>query len=182
MVYSPNPYTAYSLPQYAVFDLWQNGENSISYVEGYIEDIVHDFEERLDIIFGREVNRVHVLDFARLIKEIRQALEKVTATDLFYLRSMDRGMENVPYLLALYLFRHAKGRKSGAKMSGDTLLGAWVASGPERQSAAAAGAPKDIEGLHVEDEGAQAVPAPVQAPQPPPAATPTRTMAQRLTD
>ncbi|GJR44330.1 hypothetical protein Tco_1312433 [Tanacetum coccineum] len=37
-----------------------------------------------------------------------QALEKVTATDLFYLRSMDEGMAvNVPYLLAQYLFRHA---------------------------------------------------------------------------
>nr|GEV79564.1 hypothetical protein [Tanacetum cinerariifolium] len=32
-----------------------------------------------------------------------QGYEKVTATDLFYLRSMDRGTTNVPYLLAQYL-------------------------------------------------------------------------------
>nr|GFB53012.1 hypothetical protein [Tanacetum cinerariifolium] len=37
------------------------------------------------------------------------ALEKVTVIDLFYLRSMDRGAANVPYLLAQYLFRHTKG-------------------------------------------------------------------------
>ncbi|GJT07128.1 hypothetical protein Tco_0841590 [Tanacetum coccineum] len=187
-------------------------------VKGYTKDIVHDFEQRLDIIFGRHVNRVHVLDFAGLTKEMGQTLadrirmvyfgakgqalftthawrrlfkipglllggarrrmtwrqfilalglhtfeemaedgfeayceflghapsytfirdpvrrlcyrlisysifgrglapEKVTATDLFYLRSMDQGTANVPYLLAQYLFRHAKGRKSKARMS-----------------------------------------------------------------
>ncbi|GKD24456.1 hypothetical protein Tco_1230670, partial [Tanacetum coccineum] len=43
-------------------------------VEGYTEDIVHDLEHRLDMIFGRQVNRVHVLDFARLTGEMRQAL------------------------------------------------------------------------------------------------------------
>ncbi|GJW60328.1 hypothetical protein Tco_0109663, partial [Tanacetum coccineum] len=51
------------------------------------------------------------------ISERGQAPEKVTATDLFYLRSMDRGAANVPYLLAQYLFRHAEGRKSGARLS-----------------------------------------------------------------
>nr|GEV41363.1 hypothetical protein [Tanacetum cinerariifolium] len=44
------------------------------------------------------------------------ALEKVTATNLFYLRSMDRGTANVSYLLAQYLFKHAEGRKSGARL------------------------------------------------------------------
>nr|GEV96502.1 hypothetical protein [Tanacetum cinerariifolium] len=46
-----------------------------------------------------------------------QATKKVTATDLFYLRSMDEEtMINIPYLLAQYLFRHAEGRKQGARM------------------------------------------------------------------
>nr|GEU55008.1 hypothetical protein [Tanacetum cinerariifolium] len=40
-----------------------------------------------------------------------QAPEKVTTTDLFYLRRMDQGAVNLPYLLAIYLFRHAEGRK-----------------------------------------------------------------------
>ncbi|GKB13977.1 hypothetical protein Tco_0847900 [Tanacetum coccineum] len=47
------------------------------------------------------------------------APEKVTATELFYLRSMDKGTAvNVTYLLAQYLFRYAEGRKQGARMSG----------------------------------------------------------------
>ncbi|GJU71910.1 hypothetical protein Tco_1263315 [Tanacetum coccineum] len=58
---------------------------------------------------------------------------------------------------------------------------AWVAPGPERQPDAAAGAPEAAEDAPIADEGALAVPAPVQAPQPPPpAARPTQTMAQRL--
>ncbi|GJZ71653.1 hypothetical protein Tco_0635504 [Tanacetum coccineum] len=43
-------------------------------VEGYIEDIVHNFEQRLETIFGRSVNRVHVLDFVGLTEEMRQTL------------------------------------------------------------------------------------------------------------
>ncbi|GKC00846.1 hypothetical protein Tco_0986982 [Tanacetum coccineum] len=47
-----------------------------------------------------------------------QAPEKVTATNLFYLKSIDEGtVVNIPYLLAQYLFRHAEGRKQGARMS-----------------------------------------------------------------
>ncbi|GKD78752.1 hypothetical protein Tco_1341373, partial [Tanacetum coccineum] len=54
---------------------------------------------------------------------------------------------------------------------------AWVASRPERQPDAATGTPEVAEGAPDVDEGARAVPAPVQAPQPPLAAEPTRTMA-----
>ncbi|GKE70433.1 hypothetical protein Tco_1528505 [Tanacetum coccineum] len=141
------------------------------------------------------------------------ALEKVTATDLLYLCSMDRGAANVPYLLAQYLFKHAEGMKSGASLSGGDFIGrlahhfglvsddglrglsvvarelplidigelvklkicmeigddwAWVAPGPKRQEIAAAGAPKTVEDAPAVNEGAQADPAPVQAPQPPP--------------
>ncbi|GJY92327.1 hypothetical protein Tco_0508109 [Tanacetum coccineum] len=56
---------------------------------------------------------------------------------------------------------------------------AWVALGPERRFDAAAGAPKVAEGALDVHEGAQAVPAPVQAPQPPPTAQ-GRTIPQRL--
>ncbi|GKE23372.1 hypothetical protein Tco_1434884 [Tanacetum coccineum] len=52
-----------------------------------------------------------------------QAPEKVTDVDLFYLRSMDQGTANVLYLLALYLFRHAEGRKSGARLLGGHFIG-----------------------------------------------------------
>ncbi|GKA06504.1 hypothetical protein Tco_0685728 [Tanacetum coccineum] len=123
------------------------------------------------------------------------APEKVTGVDLFYLRSMDRGTTNVPHLLAQYLFRHAEGRKSGARLSGGHFirclsvhfrlvsdeglrgLQAWVAQGPERQQAATAGAHKD--GLATK-EVAQEIPAPaqapVQAPPPPPPAPKSRTI------
>nr|GEX00805.1 F-box domain, galactose oxidase, beta-propeller [Tanacetum cinerariifolium] len=43
-------------------------------VEGYTEDIVHDFEQRLDTIFSRQGNRVYILDFAGLTEEMGQAL------------------------------------------------------------------------------------------------------------
>nr|GEU45709.1 hypothetical protein [Tanacetum cinerariifolium] len=49
--------------------------------------------------------------------------ENVTATDLFYQRSMDEGTANVPYLLAQYLFRHTVGRNRGAGMSEGYFIG-----------------------------------------------------------
>ncbi|GJR50424.1 hypothetical protein Tco_1400945 [Tanacetum coccineum] len=51
------------------------------------------------------------------------APEKVTFNDLFFLRSVDEGTSvNVPYLLAYYIFRHASGRKQGARMSGGHFI------------------------------------------------------------
>ncbi|GKA57550.1 hypothetical protein Tco_0756738 [Tanacetum coccineum] len=46
-----------------------------------------------------------------------QAPEKVTVTDLFYLRGIDVGSLNVPYLLARYLRLFASRRKHGAMIS-----------------------------------------------------------------
>nr|GEV44835.1 hypothetical protein [Tanacetum cinerariifolium] len=46
----------------------------------------------------------------------------MTATDLFYLCSMDRREANVLYPLAQYLFRHAEGRKSSARLSGGHFI------------------------------------------------------------
>ncbi|GKE40241.1 hypothetical protein Tco_1463646, partial [Tanacetum coccineum] len=43
-------------------------------VEGYTKEIVHGFEQRLETIFGRQVNRVHVLDFKGLTLEMRRDL------------------------------------------------------------------------------------------------------------
>ncbi|GJS83428.1 hypothetical protein Tco_0749969 [Tanacetum coccineum] len=133
-----------------------------------------------------------------------QGPEKVTGVDLFYLRSMNRGTANVPYLLAQYMFRHAEGRKSGARLSGghfirrladhfglgsdEGLRGlfvisqellAWVAPGPERQPDAAVGAHKAAKDAPANNEVAQADPAPAQAHPPPPAPQP-RTMSQRI--
>ncbi|GJR38999.1 hypothetical protein Tco_1214683 [Tanacetum coccineum] len=43
-------------------------------VVGYTKEIVHDFEQRLGTIFGRKVNRVHILDFRGLTPNMRQDL------------------------------------------------------------------------------------------------------------
>ncbi|GJZ76561.1 hypothetical protein Tco_0641233 [Tanacetum coccineum] len=142
-----------------------------------------------------------------------QAPEKVTVTDLFYLRGMDVGSINVPYLLARYLRLFAAGRMSGDHifdgqfvarlaehfgllnaeiLGGLTVISpklliidmaevvrlqiyaqfddtwAWVAMGPERQPDAVAGAFAVAKDAPAADEGDQAVPTPLQAPQQPP--------------
>ncbi|GKF55420.1 hypothetical protein Tco_0165760 [Tanacetum coccineum] len=82
---------------------------------------------------------------ARHIAGRSQAPEKVTVTDLFYLRGMDVDSVNVPYLLARYLRLFASGRKQGAMISG--------APGPERQPDVVTGSLGAAEGAVV-DEGA----------------------------
>nr|GEX99875.1 hypothetical protein [Tanacetum cinerariifolium] len=247
------------------------------HVDGYDEGIVHSYEQRLETIWGRSVNRVHMLDFAGLTDGMRQTLEDrlsmVYAGDdeealftsqawrqLFKVReplvrefileflstcrmsdtkmgldvvdtlcfqlggarkrmtwrdflgtapsyvhigdpTINHRTANVPYLLAQYLFHDAEGRKSEARLFRDHFIGRqvahfvlvgnqglsglsvvpWVASGPERQQAAATGAPRAVEDALLADEGAQAVPTPIQAPQPrPPVPQPQTIMAQLM--
>ncbi|GKB43548.1 hypothetical protein Tco_0888490 [Tanacetum coccineum] len=102
---------------------------------------------------------------------------------------MDQRTANIPYLVAQYLFRHAEGRKSEARLSGGHFTGRLIAHfgldrrymglggpRPERQQVAADGAPEATPAV---DEGAQGEPAPAQAPQPPPAPQP-KAMPQRI--
>ncbi|GKC45090.1 hypothetical protein Tco_1062812 [Tanacetum coccineum] len=120
-----------------------------------------------------------------------QAPEKVTVTNLFYLRGLDVGSVNIPYLLARYLRRFAARRKSGAHISSglfvaqlaehfrlltDEILGGLTVIAPELQMI-------DMAELVAQDapiinEGGQAVSAPIQAPQqpPPPPPAPAKTM------
>ncbi|GKA21215.1 hypothetical protein Tco_0701204 [Tanacetum coccineum] len=119
-----------------------------------------------------------------------QVLEKVTMIDLFYLRGMDIGSVNIPYLLDRYLRLFAAGRKSGAHISEGQfvarladhfglliaeILGGLTIIAPELLVI-------DMAELVRLVEGGQADPAPVQAPQqpPPPPSAPSRTMVQRL--
>nr|GEW39286.1 hypothetical protein [Tanacetum cinerariifolium] len=51
-----------------------------------------------------------------------QAPEKVSVTDLFYLRVMDVGLVNIPYLLARYLRLFSSGRKQGVMISGGQFV------------------------------------------------------------
>ncbi|GJU30399.1 hypothetical protein Tco_1173988 [Tanacetum coccineum] len=151
----------------------------------YTDADISNFESRLTRIYRREVHRVQVFDFgglpdlmtkglsARMLMEHRDAKgapEKVTETNLFYLRGMDVGSVNVPYLLAKDLRLFAAGRKSRAHISGGQFViceqlddtWAWLAIGPERQPDAAAGTPRVSQDAPVIDEGGQADLAPIR--------------------
>ncbi|GKE63829.1 hypothetical protein Tco_1514196 [Tanacetum coccineum] len=113
-----------------------------------------------------------------------QAPEKVTGVDLFYLRSMDRGTANVPHLLAQYLFKHAEGRKSKARLLGGHFIGCLAMhfglvsdEGLRGLQAAAAGALEVDKADQATEEVVWEIPGPAQAP--PPAPQP-RTMSQRI--
>nr|GFB89428.1 hypothetical protein [Tanacetum cinerariifolium] len=54
------------------------------HVDGYVEEIVHNFKQSMEMIFDRHGNRVHILDFKGLIQEMRQDLA-------MRLRMMDTG-------------------------------------------------------------------------------------------
>ncbi|GJV21533.1 hypothetical protein Tco_1370553 [Tanacetum coccineum] len=84
--------------------------------------------ERRSLLYLHQRFSLEVVPQVDLIQHFweGQAPEKVTTTDQFYLRSMDRGAANVPYLLAQYLFRHTEGRKSNARLSGGHFIGRLV--------------------------------------------------------
>ncbi|GJU71448.1 hypothetical protein Tco_1262853 [Tanacetum coccineum] len=151
--------------------------------DGLTKELREDMDTRLRMVHsGEQGHDVFVSDAWRrdLVRRLchrliahsiagrGQAPEKVTMTDLYFLKSMDREAMNLLFLLAFYLFRHAEGGtgESGAYISGGYFIDA-VAS-----------APKEVKGAHDVDEGVQAISAPVQAPQPPPAAA--RSIPQRI--
>ncbi|GKD81590.1 hypothetical protein Tco_1348429 [Tanacetum coccineum] len=103
-------------------------------VEGYTEEIVHDFEQRLETIFGRQVNRVHILDFEGLTPDMRQDLpERMRMVYTGDDGQEDQGRDRVrcgwdflrgsPFYTYIkdpvrrLCHRHTKGRKSGARLS-----------------------------------------------------------------
>ncbi|GJY25541.1 hypothetical protein Tco_0400267 [Tanacetum coccineum] len=229
-------------------------------VKGYNEGIVHSYEKGLETIWGKAVNRVHVLDFAGLTDSMRQTLGDMlsmvyTGDDrqafftshawrrLFEVRGplvkefmleffstcrmsdTEMGLNvadtlwpapsyvfirdpvrrlchrMIAYIIfgkgqapEKYLFRHAEGRKSGARLSGGHFIWRLVAhfglvsdQGLRGLSVVASELPlidlHELERLNIsaEDspatgEDAQALPAPVQAPQPPPPASQHRTI------
>ncbi|GJS64090.1 hypothetical protein Tco_0678654 [Tanacetum coccineum] len=76
---------------------------------------------------------------------------------------IDRGTTNVPHLLVQYLFRHAEGRKSGARLSGGHFIGRLamhIRLGPERLQAIAVGASEADEAGQADKEVALEIPAP----------------------
>ncbi|GKE10810.1 hypothetical protein Tco_1414361 [Tanacetum coccineum] len=88
---------------------------------------LHTGEEMESPSFARDpVLRLCHMMTAHSIAGRSQAPEKVTVTNLFYLRGLDVGSFNIPYLLARYLRRFAAGRKSGAHISGGQFVARLV--------------------------------------------------------
>ncbi|GJY74282.1 hypothetical protein Tco_0478713, partial [Tanacetum coccineum] len=221
-------------------------------VVGYTEEIVHDFEKRLETIFSRQVNQeleiemglsfryggtlcfqlggarrsmtwrhfilalglhtakeiaedefgAYWLGSGRLIPDkgglsdywvkISFGMDFLRGASLYtYIRDLVQRLchKLISYSISGrggHLKMHVEGRKSGTRLSGghfirhlahhfglvsdDGLRGLSVVAPPglERQRVVIAGAPEATKDALVVDEGAQADPAPIQAPQPPP--------------
>ncbi|GKE53721.1 hypothetical protein Tco_1488877, partial [Tanacetum coccineum] len=138
----------------------------------YTDTDIADFEVRLGRIYDREVHRVQVFDFGGLTELMDEGLKGRMLMGYRDAQGQSHGLgaANVLYLLAQYLFRHAKGRKSGARLSEGDFIGrlahhfglvgddwAWVAQDVERQPVVAVTAPGGVEDASDIDEGTQAV-------------------------
>ncbi|GJU07346.1 hypothetical protein Tco_1123776 [Tanacetum coccineum] len=105
----------------------------MSYTEMGLD--VEEMAEARDFL-GPAPSYIHIRDPVRRLCHMMIACsisgrgheaKKVTWVDLFYLRIMDHGTANVPHLLAQYLFRHAEGRKSRARLSKGHFIGRLAA-------------------------------------------------------
>ncbi|GKD52288.1 hypothetical protein Tco_1281264 [Tanacetum coccineum] len=151
-------------------------------VKGYTKEIVHDFEQSLKTIFGRQVNQVHILDFEGLTPDMRQDLAE-------RLRMVYTGKDGQEIFMSHSWRRHAEGRKRDAKLSGGHFIGrlahhfGLVSNDRLRGlSIVTRELPLIDMGELVKlniyvDEGAQAGPAPIHAPPPPAPAAAGRTFA-----
>ncbi|GKE10527.1 hypothetical protein Tco_1414078 [Tanacetum coccineum] len=196
----------------------------------YTDADIADFEEWLEMIYIREIHRVHVVDFqgmpelmrdslfARMVMKHRNDVGVVVFTSRAWERLFDTRGPLVRELILKFLstlrFREVLldlDAPSTIQFQLEILRGltvitpelliidmgelvrlqislelddtcTWVAMGPERQPDAAASTLAVAEDAPAVDEGGQAVPAPVQAPQqpPPPPHVDARTMPQRL--
>nr|GEX04816.1 hypothetical protein [Tanacetum cinerariifolium] len=123
-----------------------------------VHELILEFFSTFKFGKGSMLRLCHRL-IACSIAERSQAHKKVILIDLSYLRGMYVDSVNIPYLLKI----------------DDTW--ALVAQGPERQHVVTTGALEVAEDVPIVDEAAQAIRAPIQAPQPPSAA---RSMPRRM--
>nr|GEX30953.1 hypothetical protein [Tanacetum cinerariifolium] len=168
-------------------------------VDGYTKEIVHDFEQRLQTIFERQVNRVHILYFEGLTPDRRQDLTErlriVYTRDDGHEEMAEGGFEAywlgsnrvIPnqgdlsgYWIEIYsnkdFLRSAPSytyiRDLVRRLYHRLISYSISRRGPAPKKPAAApaalGGAKDSLDI---DEGAQAIPASIHAPLPPPPAT-----------
>ncbi|GJW71970.1 hypothetical protein Tco_0128887 [Tanacetum coccineum] len=160
----------------------------------YTEKIVHDFKQRFETTFGRQVNRVHILDFKGLTPDMRQDLAErlrmvytgYDGQEVFVSHAWRRLFRIRAPLVQEFILEFFSTCRIGDEIgtdlehtslvSDDGLRGLLVVAcelslidmGELRQPDAAAGAPGAAEDVPAVDEDAQVDPAPVQAPQSPP--------------
>ncbi|GJS25409.1 hypothetical protein Tco_0454041 [Tanacetum coccineum] len=154
----------------AGFEAYWSGRERVITDKGDLRDYWIEISSDMEFL-GLAPSYVHIRDHVRRlchkmiacsISGREQGAEKVTRFDLFYLRTMDHGTANVPYLLAYYLFRHAEGRKSVARLSGGYFIGRLAAQFGlvsdeglrDRQQAATADAPGAAKDAPAPEEGA----------------------------
>ncbi|GJW24907.1 hypothetical protein Tco_0038718 [Tanacetum coccineum] len=113
-----------------MFGAYWAGSERVILDKGDLRDYWNEISSDRDFL-GPAPSYVHIRDLMRRlchrmiacsISSRGQRAEKVIGVDLFYLRTMDRGTANVPHLLAHYLFHHAEGRNSGARLSGGHFI------------------------------------------------------------
>nr|GEV83140.1 hypothetical protein [Tanacetum cinerariifolium] len=113
-----------------VWELILEFRSTLGFGEGDLHDYWRDISTDADFLgppssytLIRElILRLYHRMMAHNIVGRSQAPEKVTVTNLFYLRGLDVGSVNIPYLLARYLRRFAAGWKSGAYISGGQFV------------------------------------------------------------
>ncbi|GKC50245.1 hypothetical protein Tco_1072990 [Tanacetum coccineum] len=179
----------------------------------YIDADIVDFETRLARIYRREVHRIGISssgDFLGTALSYTSIRDLILRLCHRYLRLFAAGRKSGALISRgqfVALLAEHSGLLMEERLRGLTIIAptlpvidmaelvrsqiyveiddtwASVALGPERQHDAAASVPGAAEDAPVVDEGDQAVPAPVQAPQQPPPPPPPaagRTMPQRL--
>nr|GFA31213.1 hypothetical protein [Tanacetum cinerariifolium] len=127
-------------------------------VEGYTEGIVHSYEQRLETIWSRPVNRRR-MTWRQFIQELGLHIEQEMAEAGFgaYWDGNDRVIPDKGDLRD-YWTEISSGRDFLGLAPSYVLIRDPVAPRPERQQAAAVGAHEEDAACLVVDEGAQDIP------------------------
>ncbi|GKC71528.1 hypothetical protein Tco_1117411 [Tanacetum coccineum] len=95
-------------------------------VVGYTEEKVHNFEQRLEMIFGRWVNRVHIIDFEGLTPDMRQGL--VERLRMVYTRDDGEELRGARCSMTWRQFILALGLHIAKEMEDDGFRAYWLGS------------------------------------------------------
>nr|GEW60180.1 hypothetical protein [Tanacetum cinerariifolium] len=141
----------------------------------YIDADITDFETRLGKIYKKEVHRVQVFDFGGLTDLMAEGLSGKMLMEHRDAQGQGEAMISGGQFVTC-LVEHF-GLITEERLQGRIVI---VQDHPEIDMVELVAAAGVVEDAPVVDEGALAVPAPVQAHQPPPVVGPANTMEKRL--